>query len=145
MRSDMNKLHLFAAALVWATLASRSASAEESLSERTAVARAIADNPSLGLSVLETESAMASVDYEDGRYPWTFLGETGYTRSRTPALSAADDGVAVSGSHAVDLGASVTKHLIWGTDLTFRTFSGWQSFDDEEGAAGAGADGPAYS
>ena len=103
----------------------RAAIAEDkTITEVEVVEAAIAKNPDLKAAVIDVKSAEWTVVYEDDRYPYTLGLTTGFTHSAIP-FAADDNAVSASFSNGVDVGAYLTKHLVWGTDLTLSVDGSW--------------------
>src|SRR6188768_959160 len=90
-------LPLAPASPVIATVPSAGASSESGdlVSAEQAVARALANNPTLSASQQTLRGAREAVRAETGRYPYAVLADAGFTRSQSPQLRA-DDSVAAS-------------------------------------------------
>jgi outer membrane protein TolC len=120
MNSQLALLGL--AVCVFTAATARAADSPISLSE--AVRVAIAHNPDLEAAVIAVKSSEQSVTYEDARYPFLLGLEGGLTNTATPY--AALNQVSVSNTKSIDLGASLSKHLVYGTDLSLSLKGNWQ-------------------
>lgn len=88
------------------------------LSEAEVVEIAIAHNPGLRAAMAEEASADYGLQFTESAFVPVFGADVGLTRSESPNL--ARDGVATGESRTVDLGASLRKRFVTGTDLSLR-------------------------
>ncbi len=98
----------------------------EPLSSERAVARALANNPSLSATREDLRGAREQVRAERGRYPYAVLADAGFTRSQSPQLRA-DDSVAASTSRTLDVSLAVKKPFAFGGNAEVRATE--QHFD----------------
>lgn len=98
----------------------------EALSAEQAIARALANNPTLGASKESLRGAREQVRAETGRYPYAVVADAGFTRSQSPQLRA-DDSVAASTTRTVDLSVAVKKPFAFGGTAEVRASE--QHFD----------------
>jgi len=89
----------------------------ETLSQRDAVARAMAANPTLAAAMIEAKQAHQSVLAEEDLYPFIFYADTNYGRQTKPSLSLAAGGIATSTSDSFNLSAGVSKAFSTGTSI----------------------------
>lgn len=83
------------------------------LSAEQAVARALGFSPSLRVAGYEQRAASEAVRAEEGRYPYSLIGDVGFTRSESPQLRA-DDSVAASTSRSLDATVGLQKSFPFG-------------------------------
>lgn len=96
------------------------------VSAEQAIARALANNPSLSASQQTLRGARELVRAETGRYPYAVLADAGFTRSQSPQLRA-DDSVAASTTRTVDVSVAVKKPFAFGGTAEVRATE--QHFD----------------
>jgi outer membrane protein len=106
---------LFAASLASAQAATRS----ERIDERAAVSRALANNPSLQANELAADRARYDVRAEEGRYPYVFQADAGYTRSVVPRLGP-DDTIRTSRTTSTTVGSALRRTFPTGTSAELR-------------------------
>lgn len=98
--------------------AHRPAGAERTLSEQSAVERAVTRNPSLHVALLQASQAAYEVRAEEGLYSMIASAEAGLTHSRRPFLNDPDvDKALIRSSDTIDLGVGLTKPFSFGTVL----------------------------
>lgn len=123
-------------------LASSVASAQtarpESIDERTAVRRALSNNASLRSAELDLERARHDVRAEEGRYPYVFQADAGYTRSVTPRLGP-NDSVTTSRSTSYTLGSAIRRTFPFGTTGEIRVQGERFEADRDPFGTGGGA------
>jgi|APMed6443717190_1056831.scaffolds.fasta_scaffold00151_16 outer membrane protein TolC len=105
------------------------------LDDSRAVRTAMASNPTLRAAVLDLQRANESVRFEDGRYPYTLQLDAGVTRSAMPRVSG--DGVEVSKSDSVDVGAELSRTFATGTRASLRV-EGYRDIGREPVKSGPG-------
>jgi outer membrane protein len=120
------------------------AQAPRSLTEQDVVATAVMSNPSLHVALLRAQQSRYNLSAEEALYTPVFDANAGYTHGRTPSLFGAD-GVRVTGSDVVDLGAGIRKPFAYGTVLSATVAGQRSSRTTLEQAALLGANGPGYS
>lgn len=76
----------------------------------------LARSPELSVSLLQVAQAKEGTRLQDGRFPYTFGADAGYTRSRNPILGS---GV-ISGNDSFVVGAQVGRYFPSGTTATIR-------------------------
>jgi outer membrane protein TolC len=86
---------------------------------RTAVRRALKQNPSRQAAEIDVQRAQQSVLSEEGRYPYIFQADAGYTRSRTPRLGIGDT-VTSSTSRSYTIGSALRRTFPFGTTAEVR-------------------------
>jgi outer membrane protein TolC len=88
------------------------------ITETQVVSIAAVNNPGLRSAMLEYQSAQWSVVAEEARFALVLEVDGGVTfnRDRTELLGT----TSTSHSYTASAGAELRKHLIWGTDLSFR-------------------------
>lgn len=101
-----------------------------------AVGLALANNPELKAATLGVEQATQNVLAEEGRYPYLFQAEAGYTTREIPRL-AADDSVSSSLARSYSVGAALRRLFPTGTVGELRV----QGERFERDAVGAGVSG----
>ena len=121
-------------------------SAPRALGEQDAVARAVAQNPTLHVALLRASQSRLSVTAEQALYTPIFDASAGYTHSRSPSLFGTD-AVRIGTSDVVDVGAGITKPFSFGTVVSAslggqRTL---RSSGSDAALLGGGAVGPGYS
>ena len=89
------------------------------LAPREAVLAALRSNPALRSSQLDVARARQDVLAEEGRYPYVFGADAGYTRSVQPRLSAGDV-VRSSSSSVYTVGTALRRTFPFGTSAEFR-------------------------
>jgi len=98
--------------------AERNANARR-LDEKTAVMLALRQNPGRRAAQLDLEGAKAEVFGEEGRYPYIFRADGGFTRTKSPALLAGD-GITSSTSRSYTLGTELRRTFPTGTAAKLR-------------------------
>jgi outer membrane protein TolC len=83
------------------------------LSDQRAVELALKNNPSVRSLALGVDSATEQVRAEQDRYPYSLVGDAGYTRSESPQLRA-DDSVASSASRSLDTSVGIRRTFPFG-------------------------------
>lgn len=101
------------------------------LSAQQAVARALDLNPSLRGSEFQEQAAAQQVRAEEGRYPYSLIGEGGFTVSESPQLRA-DNSVAASVGRSVD--ATVGLRRMFPSGGVAEVTATEQYFDSDVGA-----------
>lgn len=96
------------------------------LSDTQAVELALANNPSVRSLGLDVQSATEQVRAEQDRYPYSLVGDAGFTRSESPQLRA-DDSVASSASRSLDASVGVRRTFPFGGTAEVRAIE--QYFD----------------
>lgn len=91
----------------------------ETLSAEQAIARALANNPSLAANQQELRGAREQVRAETGRYPYSVLADAGFTRTQSPQLRA-DDSVAASTTRSLDVSVAAKKPFASGGSAEVR-------------------------
>lgn len=91
----------------------------ETIDERTVVQRALANNSSLISARLDVERAKHAIAAEEGRYPFVFQADAGYTQSSSPRLQP-DDSVRTSTSRTYTVGSSLRRTWASGTSAEVR-------------------------
>lgn len=105
------------------------------ISRSEALTRAMRNNPTLRIAELDVKSAKASVQGEEGRYPFYLGGDAGYTRSTGTQLRA-DDTVSASSSHSVTGGVGLRRQFKTGTSAELRAAGEYFHNDTPSAAAG---------
>jgi outer membrane protein TolC len=93
--------------------------ATEGIDERSVVRQALANNSQLISARLEVEQAKHDVTAEEGRYPYVFQADAGYTRSASSRLQP-DDSVRTSTSHSYTVGTALRRTFSNGTSAELR-------------------------
>jgi len=88
------------------------------LSEAEVVEMAIAQNPGLRAAIAEEASADYGLRYAESAFVPILGLDAGVTRTESPSL--ARNGVTTNESRTVDMGASLRKRFVTGTDLSLR-------------------------
>jgi outer membrane protein TolC len=88
-----------------------------------AVALAARRNPALQVATVQAASASWDVIGAEGRYPFRLLADGQASRTSTPNLAGVG-GVVVGQQDGVAGGLELTRHLLWGTDLSLRVDGG---------------------
>jgi outer membrane protein TolC len=96
------------------------------LSGERAVELALANNPNVRSLALGVDSATEQVRAERDRYPYSLVGDAGYTRSESPQLRA-DDSVASSVVQSVDASVGIRRTFPFGGTAEVRATN--QYFD----------------
>ena len=109
--------------------------ATDGIDERSAVRRALANNSSLISAKLDVERAKHDVTAEEGRYPYVFQADAGYTRSASPRRNP-DDSVRTSTSRSYTVGTALRRTFSNGTSAELRVQGERFENDAETGAAG---------
>jgi outer membrane protein TolC len=91
----------------------------EGIDERSAVRLALANNSSFISAKLDVERAKHDVAAEEGRYPYVFQADAGYTRSASPRLNP-DDSVRTSTSRSYTVGTALRRTFSNGTSAEIR-------------------------
>ncbi len=91
----------------------------EGIDERSVVRRALSNNSSLISAKLDVERAKHEVAAEEGRYPYVFQADAGYTRSASPRLNP-DDSVRTSTSRSYTVGTALRRTFANGTSAELR-------------------------
>ncbi|HMJ11538.1 MAG TPA: TolC family protein, partial [Polyangiaceae bacterium] len=86
---------------------------------QTVIQRTLQNNPSLRSAELDAVQARQAVLIEEGRYPYVFQADGGYTRSTNARLST-DDSVRSSTSRAYTLGTALRRTFPFGTSAEVR-------------------------
>ncbi|MDB4977156.1 MAG: outer membrane protein [Myxococcaceae bacterium] len=125
----MSKWQLwFGLLLALATLPSSSkAQLEGALSVRNVVATAKAHNPAIKAAMLQLESAHWELLGREAAYEPVLEVDSNLSQQATPNVLGG--AVRINKVRRADLGAQLSKHLIWGTDLTLRVSSSVQKSD----------------
>jgi outer membrane protein TolC len=105
--------------LVAGVASAQTATRTERIDARTAVARALANNPQLRANELAAERARYDVRAEEGRYPYVFQADAGYTRSVVPRLGP-DDTIRTSRSTSTTVGSALRRSFPTGTSAELR-------------------------
>ena len=95
---------------------------------RTAVRNALSHNSSLIAAELDVEQARQSILAEEGRYPYVFQADAGYTRSITPRLGP-NDTVSTSRSRLYTVGSALRRTYPFGTTAELRVQG--ERFEDD--------------
>jgi outer membrane protein len=85
----------------------------EAIGANNVVLLAIRNNPALAASILSVSQASADVRAEEGLYSPVLRANAGITHSESPGLRS--DGVSVTNSDTIDLGAGISKQFSTGT------------------------------
>jgi outer membrane protein TolC len=99
-----------------------------------AISLARRQNPTRSAAELTQEQARNGVLAEEGRYPYVFAADAGYTRATTPRLGA-NDSVSSYTSRSIVAGAALRRTFPIGTTAELRVEG--ESFDDDVFAAAA--------
>lgn len=99
--------------------ATRAASALRRLQVEQAVAQALRNNPGHKVSELDVLRAQEALRGEEGRYPFVFLADAGFTRSDNPRLGP-NDSVSSSVNRTYALGSALRKTWATGTAAEVR-------------------------
>lgn len=94
-------------------------SAIRSVSVDWVVRTLMANNPELEGARLNTQKAKERVAQEEGRYPYMFQADAGYTHSSTPSLAGGDE-VRVTTRDSVAVGSQISRVFPMGTQATVR-------------------------
>jgi outer membrane protein TolC len=92
----------------------------------------MAQSPTRSIAELSFERAKQGVLAEEGRYPYVFAADAGYTQSRSPRLGA-NDSVSGSTSRTFEVGAALRRTFPTGTNAELRL--GGEVFDNDVSAA----------
>jgi outer membrane protein TolC len=125
---------------------SRGQTSPQTLREEDAVARAVAQSPTLHVALLRASQNRYGVQAEQGLYAPVLDAGAGYTHTRSPSLLG-DDAVRIGTSDVVDIGVGITKPFSFGTVLS-ASLSGQRtlrSASSDAAMLGGGALGPGYS
>lgn len=98
----------------------------EQLSAQQAIARALANNPSLSATQQDLRGAREQMRAETGRYPYSVLADAGFTRSQSAQLRS-DGSVAASTTRTIDMSLAVKKPFAFGGSAEVRASE--QHFD----------------
>jgi outer membrane protein len=85
----------------------------EAIGANNVVLMAIRNNPQLAASLLSVSQASSDVRAEEGLYSPVVRANAGITHTESPGLR--NDGVSVTTSDSIDLGAGITKQFATGT------------------------------
>ncbi len=107
----------------------------EPISRNEAVNRAMQNSPALRLAEIDVKSAKAEVEGEQGRYPFYFGADAGYTRSGSAQLRR-NDTVSSSSSHSVTGGVGLSRQFKTGTSAELRAEGEYFHNDSPSAAAG---------
>jgi outer membrane protein TolC len=127
----MNERHFCFLGATVVLLCSSAATAQDAgqrIDTRMAVSRALRNNASLRSSELELEQAREQVRAEEGRYPYVFQADAGYTRSVTPRLGP-NDSVSTSRSRLYTVGSALRRTFPFGTTAEVRVQG--ERFEDD--------------
>jgi hypothetical protein len=94
---------------------------DTTLSVRTVVSAAKQHSPTLKAAMLQFESASWDVFGKDALYDPVLLADASASQVATPNVSS--NAVRINKVRRVDYGATLSKHLLWGTDLSLRVSS----------------------
>jgi outer membrane protein len=115
--------------LIWLTCGLAHA---QDLSVRTVVDETRAHNPSLKAALLQLESAQWDLAGNEAQYdPVVGLNASGQQNATSNVFGGGNGGsVRINRIRRVDYGASLSKHLLWGTDLilTLSSYAQWSHF-----------------
>lgn len=103
-----------------------------SLSVEQALAAAMAKSPTRSLAELSRDRARQGVLAEEGRYPYVFAADAGFTQTRSIRLGA-NDTVTGNTSRVFEVGAALRRTFPNGTSAEVRL--GGEAFDNEVSAA----------
>ncbi len=116
----MNRLSLSIGACLLALSATASAQTPpRPVALREAVRAALTNNPGLAGANTDIDSAAASVNAEEGRYPYTFEADGSYTRTDTPRLGN-NDTVTSNPSRSLLVGSTLSRTFPYGTTAQIR-------------------------
>lgn len=121
--------------LLSASLARSVRAQDTALTVRTVVSTAKRHNPTLKAALLQYESATWDVFGKDALYDPVLLADTSASQVSTPNVSA--NSVRINQVRRVDYGATINKHLLWGTDLSLRISSYVQKSEFSGGSLSA--------
>lgn len=119
---------LLAFAIVTSLVAPAAAEEARRLEAKTAVQRALTNNASLLAAELDVEQARQNVIAEEGRYPYVFQADAGYTRSVVPRLGPGDS-VTTSRSRTYTVGSALRRTFPFGTTAEVRVQG--ERFEDD--------------
>ncbi len=86
---------------------------------RTAVTRALRQNPSRQAADIDVQRAQQGILSEEGRYPYVFQADAGYTRMRNPHLGAGDT-VTSTTSRSYTVGSALRRTFPFGSTAEVR-------------------------
>jgi len=95
------------------------ATSQRNLDAQAAVSEALRGNPSRQAAQLDIDKATQSVLAEEGRYPYVFQADAGYTRSSNPRLGAGDT-VSTTTSRSYTVGSAIRRNFPSGTVAEIR-------------------------
>lgn len=105
------------------------------ISSSEALKRAMQNSPALRLAEIDLKSAQADVQGEEGRYPYYFGANAGYTRGVSTQLRS-NDTVSSSSSHSVTAGVGLSRQFRTGTSAEVRADGEYFHNDSPSSAAG---------
>lgn len=103
---------------LFGSLATTALAEARPLTEADVIELAIAQNPGLRAAIAEEVSAGYGLESAESAFVPVLGLDAGFTRTESPNL--ARDGVTTGESRTVDLGASLRKRFVTGTDLSLR-------------------------
>lgn len=96
--------------------------------------RLLANNLTLEVASLNSKQASEATHLQDGRFPYNFQADAGYTRARSPSLGA--NGVVTSERSSLVIGSQISKTYSSGTTATLRAEG--ERFDSTRPSTGQG-------